>query len=84
MYLIRDNAMATEYLLQASVENQVADITGSAGLDDNSGEEPDKNLKALHYAAWNNKIEAVKSILKYGAGNLSVPPVECIWKNVSS
>ena len=68
--------MATEYLLQASIENQVADITGSAGLDDDNGEEPDKNLKTLHYAAWNNKIEAVKSILKYGAGNLSVPPLK--------
>ena len=77
-YLIRQNAMATEYLLQASVENHVTDITASAGLNDDSGEEPDKNLKPLHYAAWNNKIEAVKSLLKYGAGNLPVSPLE--WK----
>ena len=64
--------MATEYLLQASVENQVTDISGTAGLDDGNGEEPDKNLKPLHYAAWNNKLEAVKSLLNYGAGKIEV------------
>ena len=62
--------MATEYLLQASVENQVTDISGTAGLNDGNGEEPDKNLKPLHYQFRDNQIQE----LLYS----TIPiPVEC-------
>ena len=56
-------------MTQTSIEKQIPDITGIARLDDeDNGEEADKNLIPLHYAAWYNKLEAVKSLLQYGAG----------------
>ena len=65
--------MAAEYPIQKSVEKQVTDVSGVAKLDDDddNGEKADKNLIPLHYAAWYNKLEAVKSLLEYGAGTVS-------------
>ena len=76
--------MAAEYLIQESVEKQVTDISEAAKLDDDDdkGEKADKNLIPLHYAAWYNKLEAVKSLLKYGAGIVSEKTINAILKGI--
>ena len=73
--------MATEYLLQKSFDAQVKDVSEIVGISDNNEakEEAGESLIPLHYAAWNNKLEAVQSLIKYGAGiSLFYRTNECI------
>ncbi len=66
--------MASEPLLDKPLSSRLSDgvggdTVGAGVLTEDSGEQADKNLAPLHYAAWYNRLDAVTALLQQGAGN---------------